>query len=58
MAQFLAQQQHREDARKLLADVYSQFTEGFATRDLQAASSMLAELESSASGRPPSGAHD
>jgi len=58
MAQFLAQQQHREDARKLLADVYSQFTEGFATRDLQAASSMLAELEASASSRPPSGAHD
>ena len=33
-----------EDARKLLAEIYGWFTEGFDTRDLQEAKSLLAEL--------------
>jgi predicted ATPase len=38
--------QHRvEEARELLGSVYGRFTEGFATADLQAAKSLLQELE-------------
>jgi len=38
--------QHRvTEARELLGSVYGRFTEGFATADLQAAKSLLEELE-------------
>jgi len=44
----LAQLQHSQhraaQARQLLADVYGQFTEGFATHDLMTAQALLAEL--------------
>ena len=35
----------RQDAYELLAPVYDWFTEGFETKDLQEAKSLLAELE-------------
>jgi predicted ATPase len=38
-----AQGKH-EEARRLLAEIYGWFTEGFDTRDLQDAKSLLAEL--------------
>jgi predicted ATPase len=34
-----------EDARKLLAEIYGWFTEGFETRDLRAAKALLEELQ-------------
>jgi predicted ATPase len=34
----------REEARKILAEVYGWFTEGFDTKDLQEARALLAEL--------------
>jgi len=41
----LWQQQGRGDeARKLLAEIYSWFTEGFDTKDLQEAKALLEEL--------------
>jgi len=41
----LWQQQGRGDeARKLLAEIYSWFTEGFDTKDLQEADALLEEL--------------
>jgi tetratricopeptide (TPR) repeat protein len=44
LARLLAQQGHRDDARTMLAEIYGWFTEGFDTRDLQDAKSLLAEL--------------
>ena len=42
----LSRDQHRvTEARALLGSVYGRFTEGFATADLQAAKSLLQELE-------------
>ena len=38
------QQGKKEDARKLLAEIYGWFTEGFDTVDLQEAKSLLEEL--------------
>ena len=34
----------REEARRMLADIYGRFTEGFDTRDLQEARALLDEL--------------
>jgi predicted ATPase len=39
------QQGKRAEARELLAPIYSWFTEGFDTADLQEAKALLAELE-------------
>jgi tetratricopeptide (TPR) repeat protein len=44
LARLLAGQGHRDDARAMLAEIYNWFTEGFDTRDLQDAKSLLAEL--------------
>jgi predicted ATPase len=44
LARLLDQQGHRDEARTMLADIYNRFTEGFDTRDLQDAKSLLAEL--------------
>ena len=38
------QQDKREDARQLLAEIYGWFTEGFETKDLQEAKALLEEL--------------
>jgi len=40
----LWQQDKRDEARDLLAEVYGWFTEGFDTADLQEAKALLAEL--------------
>jgi predicted ATPase len=39
-------QDRQDDARQLLAPVYSRFTEGFETPDLRSASAMLQSLPS------------
>jgi predicted ATPase len=44
LARLRARQGEPEAARQLLAPLYRQFTEGFETRDLQAARQLLAEL--------------
>jgi predicted ATPase len=44
LAHLLARQGRREDARALLAPIYSWFTEGFATKDLKEAKALLDEL--------------
>jgi tetratricopeptide (TPR) repeat protein len=44
LARLLDQQGHRDAARTMLAEIYGWFTEGFDTRDLQDAKSLLAEL--------------
>jgi hypothetical protein len=36
----------KKDARELLAEIYGWFTEGFDTKDLQAAKALLTELAS------------
>ena len=36
----------KEDARKLLAEIYGWFTEGFDTKDLQEAKALLEDLQS------------
>ena len=41
-------QEKKDEARKLLSDVYHWFTEGFDTKDLQEAKALLDELASSA----------
>ena len=41
LARLKVTQGHHEEARRVLAPVYNRFTEGFATADLRAASSML-----------------
>jgi predicted ATPase len=38
------QQGRKEEARKMLAEIYSWFTEGFDTADLQEARALLEEL--------------
>jgi predicted ATPase len=38
------QQGRKDEARQLLADIYSWFTEGFDTKDLQEAKALLEEL--------------
>ncbi len=45
LARWLSGQGHREAARATLAPVYEWFTEGFETPDMQAAKSLLGELE-------------
>ena len=44
LAQLLDKQGRREEARKMLADIYSWFTEGFDTADLKDAKALLDEL--------------
>jgi tetratricopeptide (TPR) repeat protein len=44
LARLLDQQQRREEARTLLAEIYSRFTEGFDTADLKEAKALLDEL--------------
>jgi predicted ATPase len=44
LARLWQQQDKREDARQLLAEIYGWFTEGFDTKDLQEAKTMLEEL--------------
>ena len=44
LARLWQQQGKKEDARKLLAEIYGWFTEGFDTKDLQEAKALLAEL--------------
>jgi predicted ATPase len=44
LAQLLAQQGRRDEARKMLAEVYNWFTEGFDTADLSDAKALLDEL--------------
>ena len=39
------QQGKREEARRLLAEIYGRFTEGFDTRDLQEAKRLLEVLD-------------
>jgi predicted ATPase len=46
MARLWRDQGKRDDARDLLAPVYGWFTEGFDTRDLKEARTLLAELSS------------
>jgi predicted ATPase len=47
LARLWRQQGRRGDAHDLLAPLYSQFTEGFGTPDLQAASAILQETTAS-----------
>jgi predicted ATPase len=42
----LWQQQGKEEARQMLAEIYNWFTEGFDTKDLQEAKTLLEELSS------------
>jgi predicted ATPase len=44
LARLLAKQGRRDEARTILADIYGWFTEGFDTRDLKDARSLLDEL--------------
>jgi predicted ATPase/class 3 adenylate cyclase len=44
LAQLLAKEDRREEARAMLADVYNWFTEGFDTADLKDAKALLDEL--------------
>ena len=46
------QQGKKEHARQLLADVYSWFTEGFETKDLQEAKALLEEVGANSSAPP------
>jgi ATP/maltotriose-dependent transcriptional regulator MalT len=48
LARLLADRGERAAARALLSDIYSWFTEGFETRDLQDAKSVLEELQMAA----------
>ena len=45
LARLWQQQSKREDARRMLAEIYGWFTEGFDTKDLQEAKALLEELE-------------
>jgi class 3 adenylate cyclase/tetratricopeptide (TPR) repeat protein len=47
LSRLLAQHGHREEARRILGDVYSWFTEGFDTADLKIAKELLDSLERS-----------
>ena len=44
LARLWQQQGKKEEARKLLAEIYGWFTEGFDTKDLQEAKVLLEEL--------------
>ncbi|HEX9372315.1 MAG TPA: hypothetical protein VF897_14965, partial [Roseiflexaceae bacterium] len=44
LARLWRTQQRADDARRLLGELYSWFTEGFDTPDLQAAQSLLAQM--------------
>ena len=44
LARLLAKQGRRDEARAMLAEIYSWFTEGFETADLKDAKALLAEL--------------
>jgi tetratricopeptide (TPR) repeat protein len=44
LARLLAEQGRRDEARKMLAEIYGWFTEGFDTADLKEAKALLAEL--------------
>ena len=44
LARLLAQQGRRDEARTMLAEIYSRFTEGFDTPDLKDAKALLEEL--------------
>jgi len=44
LAQLLASQGRRGDARAMLAEIYNWFTEGFDTADLKDAKTLLEEL--------------
>jgi len=44
LSRLLQNQGKKEEARKLLADIYGWFTEGFDTADLKAAKALLEEL--------------
>jgi hypothetical protein len=46
LARLLAKEGDRDDARKMLADIYNWFTEGFDTADLKDAKALLDELKS------------
>jgi class 3 adenylate cyclase/tetratricopeptide (TPR) repeat protein len=47
LSRLLAQHGHREEARRVLGDVYARFTEGFDTADLKIARELLDSLERS-----------
>jgi predicted ATPase len=47
LARLWQQQGKRDEAQQMLADVYSWFTEGFDTKDLQEAKALLSELAAS-----------
>jgi predicted ATPase len=44
LARLLASQGRRDEARRMLAEIYGWFTEGFDTRDLVDAKALLGEL--------------
>jgi predicted ATPase len=44
LARLLSKQGRRDEARKMLAEIYNWFTEGFDTSDLQEAKKLLNEL--------------
>ena len=44
LARLLTKQDHRDEARTMLAEIYGGFTEGFDTRDLKEAKVLLKEL--------------
>ena len=46
LARLWQQQGKKKQARKMLAEIYNWFTEGFDTKDLQEARVLLEELES------------
>jgi predicted ATPase len=50
LSRLLAQQGHREEARRILGNVYGWFTEGFDTADLKIARELLDSLERSGTG--------
>jgi tetratricopeptide (TPR) repeat protein len=50
LARLLAQQDRREEARAILAEIYNWFTEGFETADLKEAKALLDELAAEKSG--------
>ncbi len=45
LARLWQQQGKRAEARQMLAEIYGWFTEGFDTKDLQEAETLLEELE-------------
>jgi DNA-binding winged helix-turn-helix (wHTH) protein/tetratricopeptide (TPR) repeat protein len=45
LAKLLTKQRHRKEARTILSEIYGWFTEGFDTRDLKEAKSLLEDLK-------------